>query len=265
MELQSGPVSVPKYDQFDRPVLSYDNTISGNTRTLSTAHSPSGVSRDSQIISGEPGVDPRSYENPVPNIPGRVSIGTGVAPLWSMNKTMGDNNSEPDSNLILGSSQARLLINALNRKQGTDLLSAPRVTVLNGELAKITVAQEFIFPTEFTQSAPATTDTGVTLTPAVPTFESLSADEGPRGFREVGVVLEVTPNIEKYNSIHLELKPVVTEFDGFIDYGGTAVAVTSNTQNNTGGGAELGNIFTSTAGNPTVVMQPQSYLVPIFR
>ena len=45
--------------------------------------------------------------------------------------------------------QAGILINALKRKQGTDLLSAPRVTVMDGQLAQITVAQEFIYPTDY--------------------------------------------------------------------------------------------------------------------
>ena len=48
--------------------------------------------------------------------------------------------------MIIGSSQASLMISALKRKQGTDLLSAPRVTVMDGQSATITVAQEFIYP-----------------------------------------------------------------------------------------------------------------------
>ena len=50
---------------------------------------------------------------------------------------------------ILPDFQAGILINALKRKQGTDLLSAPRVTVMDGQLATITVAQEFIYPTDY--------------------------------------------------------------------------------------------------------------------
>ena len=53
------------------------------------------------------------------------------------------------SGTILGNSQATLLINALKRKQGTDLLSAPRITVMDGQPAQITIAQEFIYPTDY--------------------------------------------------------------------------------------------------------------------
>ena len=41
------------------------------------------------------------------------------------------------------------MISALKRKQGTDLLSAPRVTVMDGQSATITVAQEFIYPIDY--------------------------------------------------------------------------------------------------------------------
>ena len=51
--------------------------------------------------------------------------------------------------MIIGSSQASLMISALKRKQGTDLLSAPRVTVMDGQSATITVAQEFIYPIDY--------------------------------------------------------------------------------------------------------------------
>ena len=51
--------------------------------------------------------------------------------------------------MILSSSQATLLVNALKRKQGTDLLSAPRVTVMDGQNAVITIAQEFIYPVDY--------------------------------------------------------------------------------------------------------------------
>ena len=69
-------------------------------------------------------------------------------------------------------------------------------------------------------------------------------DEEP-GFREVGVVLNVTPTIEKYNSINLDLKPKVTEFDGFIEYGGPSGTIGTGT---------------STA----TVLTPSGILMPIF-
>jgi general secretion pathway protein D len=44
--------------------------------------------------------------------------------------------------------------------------------------------------------------------------------------QEVGVTLEVTPTVAADDSIALNLKPKVTEFEGFVEYGGTSVALT---------------------------------------
>ena len=58
---------------------------------------------------------------------------------------------------------------------------------------------------------------------------------------------DVTPRIEKYNSIALELSPKVTEFDGFIEYGGSSAM-----------------IGTSATGAPPMIIQPSGILMPIF-
>jgi len=57
----------------------------------------------------------------------------------------------------------------------------------------------------------------------------------------------VTPTIEKYNSINLRLTPKVTEFDGFIEYGGNSAM-----------------IGTSQVGSPPMMIQPSGILMPIF-
>jgi general secretion pathway protein D len=191
--------------------------------------------------------------NPVPNLPGKIGIGAGVSPLT--NFSLFENGSMPDANgMIIGSSQAALMISALKRKQGTDLLSAPRVTVMNGITAKITVAQEFIYPIAYEPveiQTPTGGDNalagGIVLPSATPEFGTVSPDDEEDGFREVGVVLEVTPTVEKYNSINLKLKPKVTEFDGFIEYGGSNSVIGS-----------------SQVGAPPMIIQPSGSLMPIF-
>ena len=82
--------------------------------------------------------------------------------------------------------------------------------------------------------------------PALPQFDTVAPDDEQPGFREVGVVLDVTPRIEKYNSIALELNPKVTEFDGFIEYGGQQIAAV---QSFSGSG---------------IVTSPSGILMPIF-
>ena len=48
--------------------------------------------------------------------------------------------------------------------------------------------------------------------------------------RNVGVELKVTPTVEEDDySISLDLNPKVTEFDGFVEYGGPSVAISNGT------------------------------------
>jgi general secretion pathway protein D len=221
---------------------------------LAAAHSPSG---NDPITTVRLPNEEVSIANPIPTLPGKIAIGSGVSPLMSLSSR---NEGTEATGMIIGSSQASIMINALKRKQGTDLLSAPRVTVLNGQEATITVAQEFIYPTTY-EPAPVPTVGGgggnndgaglggaIQIQSAIPQFETVAPDDKQPGFREVGVVLTVTPTIEeKYNSINLELKPEVTEFDGFIEYGGNSAM-----------------IGTSSSGTPPLIIQPSGILMPIF-
>ena len=43
--------------------------------------------------------------------------------------------------------------------------------------------------------------------------------------RNVGVEMAVTPNVENDNTISLILEPRVTEFEGFVEYGGPSIAL----------------------------------------
>jgi len=248
---------MPVIDSRGRFTQSYEKQITGNTRTLAGAHSPSGAQRDTVIKMPNNPDGSEIIPNPVPTLPGKIGIGTDVSPLT--NFSLYENGSMPDADgMIIGSSQAALMISALKRKQGTDLLSAPRVTVMNGITAKITVAQEFIYPVEYDQTRisgmPGGGDdegTGggdvIGVAPGRPIFEEVAAPDELRGFREVGVVLEVTPTVEKYNSINLKLNPKVTEFDGFVEYGGKSSLI---------GKAD--------AGEAPMIIAPSGYLMPIF-
>jgi general secretion pathway protein D len=151
-----------------------------------------------------------------PTIPGGVSIGGAAAALASITGFVG----EFDVNAV---------VRALAQKQGTDLLSAPKVTVLSGNPATMTVAQEMRYPQSYGQtqsqvgSAGANSggSAGVTITAGTPQdFVS----------RNVGVELKVTPTVEEDDySISLDLNPRVTEFDGFVEYGGPSVAISGGT------------------------------------
>ena len=111
-------------------------------------------------------------------------------------------------NGVLTNPQFQMVIKALNQKQSTDVLSAPKVTTLSTVEATMKVVQTFIYPGEYTE--PQVGGTGGGITPTIPSsFKS----------KDVGVILRVTPTVSAdKNTIDLMLTPEVTEFLGFIDY-----------------------------------------------
>ncbi|MDG1138611.1 MAG: hypothetical protein P8N49_03740 [Opitutales bacterium] len=246
--------SQPIIDSQGNPVFSFSNTLMGNTRTLAQAHSP-GASSNSQIVISD-SLNPlasMTLPTPAPVLPGFVDIGAGVSPLVQSQKNSMQY-AQGAGSMILGGSQAKLLISALKRKQGTDLLSAPRITVVDGEEATITIAQEFIYPIQYAAPEPPQVNNngggvgggggggGVTVRSATPEFGDVAPEGKQQGFREVGVILFVRPKVEKYNSINLFLKPEVTEFDGFVEYGGPSAAI----------------------NDTKTIIQPSGNLMPIF-
>lgn len=212
---------------------SYLATGGTSNRTLASAFSPNAIGTsgrvlnpgretevfedrdgDLTIIPGQNSIDQQIGNNP-PQFPGSVDLGQGSDPLAVIQGMIGDFN-------------VNAVVNALSRQTGSDLLSAPKVTVLSGNPATITVAQELRYPTSYGEvrsevgsSARDSSSAGVTITAGTPQdFE----------MRKVGVELRVTPTVEEDDySISLDLNPRVTEFEGFVEYGGQSVAISNDT------------------------------------
>jgi general secretion pathway protein D len=120
-----------------------------------------------------------------------------------------------------------LEIQALALKSGSDLMSAPKVTVLSGKRANIVVAQELRYPQSYgdiesTVSGGGGSSGGSSISITAGTPQDFT-------FRNVGVEMAVTPNVENDNTISLILEPRVTEFEGFVEYGGPSIALGSGT------------------------------------
>ncbi|MEM1223179.1 MAG: hypothetical protein AAGH40_10470, partial [Verrucomicrobiota bacterium] len=116
-------------------------------------------------------------------------------------------------------------IRALSRKTGSDLMSAPKVTVLSGKRASITVAQELRYPESYgdiESTVSSSNNGGAAISVTAGTPEDFTT-------RNVGVELSVTPNVENDETISLILEPRVTEFEGFVEYGGPSVALADGT------------------------------------
>ncbi|MBI5394003.1 MAG: hypothetical protein HZA91_01765 [Verrucomicrobia bacterium] len=119
---------------------------------------------------------------------------------------------------LLTNPQFQVILRALSQRQNVDLLSAPKVTTISGQQAKMEVIREFIYPTEFEPprvANGASVGAGGFLISAV-------TPPTPGGFqtRSLGVTLNVTPQVgpDGY-TINLTLIPEVSDFDGFVDYG----------------------------------------------
>ncbi len=191
-------------------------TAGGVTRTLAEAFR-NATSTQQISISGEgQPAGGLNLPTPAPSLPGGVLLGSGTAPLASITGSIG----EFDVNAI---------VRALSQKSGTELLSAPRLTVLSGNPATITVAQEMRYPQSYGQiqsqvgtgSISGGGSAGVSITSGTPQEFTT---------RNIGVELRVTPTVEEDNrSISLDLNPKVTEFEGFVEYGGPSVAISGGT------------------------------------
>ena len=105
-------------------------------------------------------------------------------------------------------------------------MSAPKVTVISGKRATITVAQELIYPEAY-GDLESTVSSGASESGNA----AISITSGtPEDFvtRNVGVEMSVTPTVESDDRITLTLQPTVTEFEGFVEYGGPSIALTGD-------------------------------------
>lgn len=131
----------------------------------------------------------------------------------------------------IGDYDVDFAVRALSRKTGSDLMSAPKVTVLSGKRATITVAQELLYPESY-GDIEAEVSAGVAAAGGGGGGAGIAITAGtPQDFvkRNVGVEMSVTPNVENDDTISLILEPRVTEFEGFVEFGGPSVAIQGET------------------------------------
>lgn len=139
------------------------------------------------------------------------------------------------SSFGIGGYEVGLYVQALEQATGSDLMAAPSLTVTNGQAATIKVAQLLRYPESYSQIQAQVSQSGggSVLGGGGGNNASVAITAGtPQDFtvQEVGVVMEVTPQIRDDNeTIDLDLKPKITEFEGFVEYGGTSVAIAGGT------------------------------------
>lgn len=188
-----------------------EDQLQSSNRSLESAFTVGGSGRAINVTGT---ADALNLPQPVPVLPEGLDLATGAGDLARITG-------------VIGSADVEVLLRALERETGNDLLSAPKITVLSGKTAEIVVAQEFRYPQRF-----ADTEASVGRGDSDAGSAGVAITAGtPRDFtvRNIGVEMEVTPTVEQDGSISLVLAPQVTEFDGFVEYGGASVAIASNT------------------------------------
>ncbi len=173
------------------------------------------VSGLTNAATGEPLKD-INIQQAIPSLPNALNVGAGLAD--SFNGILG----------VVEGYKLNLILDMLDQKQGNDLMDAPKITVLSQKDATITVAQELRYPNTFgsiqSQVSQASGTSGggggggVTVTAGTP--EDFQTEE-------IGVIMNVIPTVEEDDSITMHLEPKVTQFEGFIEYGGTSIAIQS--------------------------------------
>ena len=163
-------------------------------------------------------IENSEYRNTPPELSSAIDLAANATSLFTA------------TGWSLNGADVNLAIRALARKTGTDLMSAPKVTVLSGKRASITVAQELRYPESYGDiESTASSSGGGGQNGGGSAAISITAGT-PQDFvtRNVGVEMSVTPNVENDDTISLILEPRVTEFEGFVEYGGPSVAITSD-------------------------------------
>jgi len=201
-------------------------------RGVNEAFGETSVANPGRILSSSTQTDPLTgvvtiVQNPsleIPNAPPNIPRGNFGSPEFTFGGGSG-------AGLVgmIGSYDLTLFLRAIEQNNGSDLMSAPSLTVVDNKTATIRIVQTLRYPDSYgdVQSNVGQAGgqnggggAGVTITAGT-----------PQDFKEqdVGVILEVTPTVQQDDSIALNLKPHVIEFEGFVEYGGTSVAIQGNT------------------------------------
>ena len=206
----------PVFDSDGQQVFKYARQFGTQNRNLNDSFGISST-QSAITIDGSPLAD-----NSAPTLSNAIDLASSVA----------TNVFDAPTGWSVGGYDVDFAIRALARKTGSDLMSAPKVTVLSGKRASITVAQELRYPESYGDIESTASSSGSGGANGGGGSAAISITAGtPQDFvtRNVGVEMSVTPNVENDDTISLILEPRVTEFEGFVEYGGPSVAITADT------------------------------------
>jgi general secretion pathway protein D len=211
-------------------LLTAGNAIRAQTelRALTGVFGVSAAGRNGLIDRGA-GTTPLTINNTPPNIAG-ANYGTGLSSFGGSGTalSLGTAFGVVGNVGTIDSYNLNMFLRAVEQNSGTDLMSSPSLTVLDGKTAIIKVAQLLRYPQSY-GDVQAVVSAGTTAGAGGNSVAITAGTPQDFAIQEVGVTLEVTPTVAADDSIALNLKPRVIEFEGFVEYGGTSVAISGTT------------------------------------
>lgn len=193
-----------------------------NLRSINDVYGSTSTSSNGQIVPN--GATPI----PIPNLPPAFPTANYGGTVANFGGPTAASNSGFAMGQIgtIGSYDLSIFLKAIEQNSGADLMSAPSLTVLDGKTAIVKIAQLLRYPQSYgdvqaqVSAASQTGGDAVAITAGTPQDFTV---------QDVGVTLEVTPTVGADDSIALNLKPKVVEFEGFVEYGGTSIAISGGT------------------------------------
>jgi general secretion pathway protein D len=193
-----------------------------NLRSINDVYGSTSTSSNGQIVPS--GGTPL----PIPNLPPAFPTANygGTSPNFGGPTAAANSGYAMGQIGTIGSYDLSIFLKAIEQNSGADLMSAPSLTVLDGKTAIVKIAQLLRYPQSYgdvqaqVSAASQTGGDAVAITAGTPQDFTV---------QDVGVTLEVTPTVGADDSIALNLKPKVVEFEGFVEYGGTSIAISGGT------------------------------------
>lgn len=117
---------------------------------------------------------------------------------------------------IIDREHAGRLLEILLKDKQVVLLHAPNLLIMDGQPTSYSSTKEVIYPTDF---VPPLENNQSKLSQPLARFDTVAPDYEQPGFREIGLIIDLTPRVEKYETIALELLPKLTRLIGHEEYG----------------------------------------------
>ena len=156
------------------------------------------------LVSNDPtrGVGPPYTTDP---ITGNITVAPGNGPASSITNLF-TNGISGVTSAVFSADQFSLIVSALKTFNDTKLVSNPTVVTLNNTEAAISVGEQYPIP-QYTYNQ-----------------ERGSFEVSGFTYKDIGVILKVTPQVNSTGFIKLAVEPTVSSRNGTVDFGGAGGA-----------------------------------------